>query len=116
MRRYDGPGAWAGAEAGSDRVYAGQRPDTTPPRLPPIVPNALARSLRRQRYAARIWRLGDRVLFELVDHIAVPFGRGDDVDHLLDRFARIDPEVFRWLGADRLSAPGLILDSERRPP
>jgi len=29
MPRYDGPGAWAGAEAGGDRACGDARPDTT---------------------------------------------------------------------------------------
>jgi hypothetical protein len=61
-----------------------------------------ARRLRRQRYAARIWPLGDRVLFELVDHIAGRFDLEDEVDRLLDRFAGLDPAVLRALGGDRL--------------
>jgi hypothetical protein len=61
-----------------------------------------ARRLRRQRYAARILPLGDRVLFELVDHIAGRFGIEDEVDRLLDRFAGLDPTVLRALGGDRL--------------
>jgi hypothetical protein len=60
------------------------------------------RRLRRQRYAARIWPLGDRVLFELVDHIAGRFDLEDEVDRLLDRFAGLDPAVLRALGGDRL--------------
>jgi hypothetical protein len=42
------------------------------------------------------------VLFELVDHIAGRFGLEDEVDRLLDRFAGLDPAVFRALGGDRL--------------
>lgn len=61
-----------------------------------------ARRLRRQRCAGRIWPLGDRVLFERVDHIAGRFGLEDELDHLLDRFAGLDPVVLRALGADKL--------------
>jgi hypothetical protein len=43
-------------------------------------PASDARRLRRQRYAARIWSLGDR-------------------------FAGLDPAVLRALGGDRLPAP-----------
>jgi hypothetical protein len=64
-----------------------------------------ARRLRRQRYAQRIWPLGDRVLFELVDHIADRFGLEDEVDRLLDRFAGLSPDILRAVGADRLAAP-----------
>jgi hypothetical protein len=61
-----------------------------------------ARRLRRQRYSARIWPLGDRVLFGLVDHIAGRFDLEDEVVRLLDRFAGLDLEALRALGADRL--------------
>jgi hypothetical protein len=61
-----------------------------------------ARRLRRQRYAARIWPLGHRVLFELVDHIAGRFDLEDEVDRLLDRFAGLDSAVLRVLGGDRI--------------
>jgi hypothetical protein len=60
------------------------------------------RRLRRQQYAQRIWPLGDRVLFELVNHIADRFGPEDEVDRLLDRFAGLSPEILRAVGADRL--------------
>jgi hypothetical protein len=72
------------------------------------------RRLRRQRYAARIWRLGDRVLFELVDQIAGRFDLEDEVDRLLDRFAGLDPVVLRALGGDRLpSNPTRIIGGAR---
>jgi hypothetical protein len=64
-----------------------------------------ARRLRRQRYARCIWPLGDRVLFELIDHIADRFGLEDEVDRLLDRFAGLSPDLLRALGADRVAAP-----------
>jgi hypothetical protein len=71
------------------------------------------RRLRRQRYAQRIWPLGDRVLFELVDHIADRFGIEDEVDRLLDRFAGLSPEILRAVGADRLPARPLRLVGDR---
>jgi hypothetical protein len=49
-----------------------------------------------------VWRLGDRVLFELVDHIAQRFDIDSETDRLLDRYAGLDPQVLRVLGADRL--------------
>jgi hypothetical protein len=67
--------------------------------------SAELRRLQRQRYAQRIWSLGDRVLFELIDHIADRFGLEDEVDRLLDRFAGLSPEILRAVGADRLGAP-----------
>lgn len=64
--------------------------------------SAELRRLQRQRYAQRIWPLGDRVLFELVDHIADRFGLEDEVDRLLDKFAGLSPEILRAVGADSL--------------
>ena len=62
-----------------------------------------ARRLRRQRYAQRIWRLGERVEFELVEHLITAFALDEDaVDRVLDRFARLDHKVLKVLGADRL--------------
>jgi hypothetical protein len=61
------------------------------------------RRVRRQRYAQRIWRLGDRVQFELIEKLIKDFALDEGaVDHVLDRFAGLDPEVLRALGADRL--------------
>jgi hypothetical protein len=61
------------------------------------------RRLRRQRYAQRIWRLGERVAFELVEHLIAAFDLDEDaVDNVLGHFAEINPNVLRALGADRL--------------
>jgi hypothetical protein len=79
--------------------------------------SAELRRLQRQRYAQRIWPLGDRVLFELVDHIADRFGLEDEVDRLLDRFAGLSPEILKAVGADRLPEPPihLLRQIPRRP-
>jgi hypothetical protein len=61
--------------------------------------------LRRQRYARRIWPLGERVEFELVEHLITAFDLDEDaVDRVLDRFAGLDADVLRALGGDKLSA------------
>jgi hypothetical protein len=61
------------------------------------------RRLRRQRYAARIHPLGARVLYELVNHLAVRFEIDDAaLDHVLDRLADLDPIILRGLNVDRL--------------
>jgi hypothetical protein len=62
------------------------------------------RRLRHEHYARRIWPLGDRVLFELVDHIATRFGIEDEIDHLLARFVGLDPHLLRTLGGDNFPA------------
>ena len=63
------------------------------------------RRLQRQRCAKCVWSLGDRVLFELVDHIATRFGIEDEIDHLLARFAGLDPDVLRAISAHKFSPP-----------
>jgi hypothetical protein len=65
--------------------------------------SAELRRLRRQRYAQRIWPLGERVEFELVEKLIEHFALDEDtVDHILDRFAGLDPDALRALGANRL--------------
>ena len=60
------------------------------------------RRLRRQRHVEQIHRLGARVIFELVDELDRHHGLADDLDRRLERYAALDPEVLRALGADRL--------------
>jgi hypothetical protein len=61
------------------------------------------RRLQRQRYAQRIWRLGDRVQFELVEKFIEHFGLDEEVARqILDRFAGLDPEMLRTLGVDKI--------------
>jgi len=67
--------------------------------------DAELRRLQRQRCAKCVWSLGDRVLFELVDHIATRFGIEDEIDRLIERYAALDPVILRALGADRLPLP-----------
>jgi hypothetical protein len=86
----------ANRETGNTSTNGGSHPSAQARRV------SETRRLRRQRYAARIWPLGDRVLFELVNHIAGRFGLEDEVDHLLDRYADLDLDLLRTLGADRL--------------
>ena len=72
---------------------------------PPRARTAELSRLRRQRYARRIWPLGERVEFELVEHLITAFDLDEDaVDRVLDRFAGLDADVLRALGGDRLSA------------
>jgi hypothetical protein len=65
------------------------------------------RQPRRQRFAERVGRLGDHALFELLDQIAVRFGIKDEIDRLLRRFARLDPDTLHALGACRLTAASI---------
>jgi hypothetical protein len=63
------------------------------------------RRLRRQRYAKRIWPLGERVEFELIEHLITAFDLDEDaVDRVLGRFAGLDADVLRELGGDKLPA------------
>ena len=46
------------------------------------------RRLRRAHYAQRIWYLGDRVEYELIEYLIAEFDLDQDrVDRILDRFA-----------------------------
>jgi hypothetical protein len=66
------------------------------------------RRLRRQRYAKRIWALGERVEFELVEKLIRHFALDEDaVDLILNRFAALDPAILRALGGDRIPEPPL---------
>jgi hypothetical protein len=83
--RYDGPGAWAGAEAG-DRVCSDKRPDTTTPhRRPPIAPDAATAAgwgdrPPPHRTALRRWRPLHRVTLRGFADIELPNGlRIDDI-------------------------------------
>jgi hypothetical protein len=61
------------------------------------------RQLFRQRAAARVHALGPRVAFELIDEIIRYHpDLEDEIDRRLDRYADLDPQVLRALGADRL--------------
>jgi hypothetical protein len=99
-------GAARGGAALFENIIGGNAPLNNSPR-PTLQARraAEARRLRRQRYAARIRTLGERVLFEIFDHIAGRFGLEDEVDHLLDRYADLDLDLLRTLGAGKLSAP-----------
>jgi hypothetical protein len=67
--------------------------------------SAELRRLQRARYVQRIWPLGEKLEFELIEKLIEHFGLDEDaVSHILDRFAGLDPNVLRALGADRLPA------------
>jgi hypothetical protein len=62
--------------------------------------------IRRKRLVLRIWRLGPRPTYELLQQLE-QYGT-DDLDDRLNDFADLDgipPERFRALGADRLCFP-----------
>jgi hypothetical protein len=76
--------------------------------------SAELRRLQRQRYAQRIWRLGDRVQFELVEKFIKHFGIDEEAARqILDRFAGLDIEALRALGADRLPSSVIRQVQER---
>jgi hypothetical protein len=64
---------------------------------------ALSR-LRRQRLVERVHRLGPCVLFELIDEVDRVHGRGDDLDHRLERYAGPDPVLLAAVGGNRFLA------------
>jgi hypothetical protein len=64
-----------------------------------------ARRLRRQRYVQRIGRSAIASYSSLSITLPIEFVLEAEVDHLLDRLARLSPDTLRALGADRLAAP-----------
>jgi hypothetical protein len=65
--------------------------------------SAELRKLQRARLAKRLWTLGERVEFELVEHLIATFDLDEDaVIRIEQRFAGLDLEALRALGADRL--------------
>jgi hypothetical protein len=64
--------------------------------------SAELRHLRCLSYARHIWPLGERVEFELLEKRIEHFVLDENaVDHILDRFAGLNSDVLRVLGADR---------------
>jgi hypothetical protein len=69
--------------------------------------NRNARRARLIERVRRIYALGDRVVFELVDEIARRSGRRKLVEQIAENFASIDPAALRVTGGDRFPAPPL---------
>ena len=65
---------------------------------------AEARRLRRQRLVQRLYRLGPRAVFELVDEIGRRHGITDEVDRRLAAFAALDAEILAITGGDKFPA------------
>jgi hypothetical protein len=97
------PAGWEPSRAGLDD-FRGQRESEAS--LHPTTPRAQAqRRLYRQRLTERVYRLGVRAVFELVDEI----GRhhpdiADDIDERLERYAGLDPNMLRAVGGDQFPA------------
>jgi hypothetical protein len=69
-----------------------------------------ARRLFRQRAVARVHALGGRPVFELVDEIIRNHPElEDEIDGRLDKYADLDPNVLRLLGADHFPERPLYL-------
>jgi len=69
---------------------------------------------QRIRYAARIYRFGERVQFELAEHLIRTFDLDEDaVRHILDRFAYLDPAPLASVGADRMPQPPIHVVARR---
>jgi hypothetical protein len=64
---------------------------------------ALAR-VRRQRQIELIHALGPRVTFELLDEIARHHHIGADLDHRLQLYCGIEPEILAAVGGDKFAA------------
>jgi len=59
------------------------------------------RSARRQRLALRLYESGPRVVFEAM----LELEQGKNLDQVLTSFARITPETYAAVGADKLPIP-----------
>jgi len=72
------------------------------------------RRLQRQHLVRTVYRLGARVLFELIDELDHHHGLGDDLDRRLQRYARLDAELLHAAGRDRFpSAPLRLVGGAR---
>ena len=58
------------------------------------------RRLRRQHQIERICQI-PRIAFELIDELDRYHNLGEDLDRRLERYASLDVEILRALGADR---------------
>jgi hypothetical protein len=58
-----------------------------------------------------IWRLGARVLFELLDQLDRHHRLGEDLDARLSKYAATDLDRLRAIGAERFPHPPLSLVS-----
>jgi hypothetical protein len=65
---------------------------------------SLTNDPRACRLAERVHSLGVRPFLELLCEIGEP----EDVLIALERFSKLNPEIVRALGADRLPAPALL--------
>jgi hypothetical protein len=93
------PAAGRAARA-SDRVHPDEvRLDTTLAALR----LAATRHLRRRRHVECIYRLGPRVVFELIDEIDKHHRLGDDLDQRLARYAAIDPLILGAIRGDQFA-------------
>ena len=74
-------------------------------RLATMRPPSLA---RLRRLAERLHSLGPRPTFELLKEIA----NGGDLWRRLERYAELDPEIVRTLGADELPSYARLVQRE----
>jgi hypothetical protein len=58
----------------------------------------------RRRHVERLYRLGARAVYELLDEIGRHHGIVADVDRRLARFAALDPQILATVGGDRFPA------------
>lgn len=97
MPKRNSPAAGRATRAG-DRVPADEaRFDNTVA----VLRLAATRRLQRQRQIERIYALGSRIIFELIDEIDRHHGLGNDIDQRLMRYARLDPLILATVGGDR---------------
>ena len=97
MPRYDGPAPGSTTGKAGIAFAEERRPDTT------LIALRLAtsRRLQRQRLVERIWGLGPRIVFELLEEIARCHGLDADLDRRLELYASLDPAALHAVGGHR---------------
>jgi hypothetical protein len=77
--------------------------------MPYPVVSSPSTTARLRLLAARLHRLGERPLFELLRELDA----GADLWARLERYARLDPDIVRYLGADQLPPPLFVVGGRR---
>ncbi len=68
-----------------------------------------ADAVRITRQVQRLHDLGPRPLFELLAELGADHFVRDDLEHLLDRYARLDPGLVAALGGRELKPPVFVV-------
>jgi hypothetical protein len=87
-------------------------PTTATTNTPPATSDI--RELRFRRDVERVWRLGPRAQYELLSELAARHTLRTEIEQLVARYSRVDPEVVRRTAGDRMPPTPLTLLPRRR--